>query len=73
MVDFGLSAVVAPGRGVTECVGTMSYAAPEIFLGVPYDLSVDIWSLANIIHCLLVGFLPFDSESKQEIVRRVLY
>jgi serine/threonine protein kinase len=42
----------------------VTYAAPEIFLGTPYDASVDIWSIGNIIHVMLVGFLPFDAEDK---------
>ena len=37
IVDFGLSAVIGPGRGAVEQVGTITYAAPEIFLGTPYD------------------------------------
>jgi len=31
VVDFGLSAMVAPGVGAKESVGTVAYAAPEIF------------------------------------------
>ena len=72
IVDFGLSAVIGPGRGVVEQVGTITYAAPEIFLGTPYDQSADIWSLGNVIHVLLVGHLPFDAQDKEEIVRNIL-
>lgn len=33
VVDFGLSAFVEPNSGVKESVGTVAYAAPEIFQG----------------------------------------
>ena len=43
--DFGLSALLGDGVTLTTQCGSPAYAAPEIFTGKPYDLSVDIWSL----------------------------
>lgn len=72
LVDFGLAAIVDPGKEAKESVGTVAYAAPEIFLGQSYDKSVDIWSLGTIIFGLLGGYLPFDDEDKSKIMNRVL-
>ena len=33
LVDFGLAAILDPGKSAKESVGTVAYAAPEIFLG----------------------------------------
>lgn len=72
LVDFGLAAILDPGKSVKESVGTVAYAAPEIFLGDSYDKSVDIWSLGTIFFGLLGGYLPFDDEDKSKIMNRVL-
>lgn len=53
-------------------MGTVAYAAPEIFSGGKYDKSVDVWSLGVIFYALLMGFLPYDSENKKEIVQKLL-
>jgi serine/threonine protein kinase len=72
LVDFGLAAVVSPDKRVKDSVGTVSYAAPEILEGKSYDKAVDVWSLGIIFYVLLVGYLPFDSEDKAEIVKKTI-
>ena len=39
--------------------------APEIRLGTGYGKEVDIWSLGVIIYVLLIGFMPFDSDTSK--------
>jgi len=72
IVDFGLCAISNPDETMEGAVGTVAYAAPEIFKGSRYDKSVDVWSLGIIFYALLMGFLPFDSENKKEIVQKLL-
>lgn len=72
VVDFGLSAMVNPGDGVGESVGTVAYAAPEIFKGEQYSKEVDIWSLGTMFFGCIGGYLPFDSPEKNKIMDRVL-
>lgn len=72
MVDFGLSAITSPDQVIQGAVGTVAYAAPEIFQGVQYDKLVDVWSLGVIFYALLMGYLPYDSEDKKQIVQMLL-
>ena len=53
-------------------VGTISYMAPEIFAGMPYNNTVDIYSLGLVLYQLLnsgrMPFLPADGRyNEQEI------
>ncbi|KAH0792247.1 phosphorylase b kinase gamma catalytic chain, liver/testis isoform isoform X2 [Histomonas meleagridis] len=57
--DFGLAARVEPGKKLDEYVGTLRFAAPEIINHIPYDKSVDMWSLGVTMYTLLSGTSPF--------------
>lgn len=73
LVDFGLSKTFGPGETCKEPFGTLCYVAPEILLQRSYDRSVDLWSLGVIMHLMLSGTLPFDSEDDREIARKTIY
>jgi serine/threonine protein kinase len=73
LVDFGLSKSFGPGETCKEPFGTLCYVAPEILLQRSYDKSVDLWSLGVIMHLMLSGTLPFDSEDDREIARKTIY
>lgn len=73
LVDFGLSKTFGPGEICKEPFGTLCYVAPEILLQRSYDKSVDMWSLGVIVHLMLSGTLPFDSEDDREIARKTIY
>nr|CAD7587944.1 unnamed protein product [Timema genevievae] len=63
--DFGFSRYLLEDRGgvqrlsETYC-GTISYSAPEVLAGQPYDPRLsDIWSLGVTIFAMLHGKMPF--------------
>jgi serine/threonine protein kinase len=70
--DFGLSKITAPNERSDEPFGTISYAAPEVLLGEYYDRSVDLWSLGVVTYLLVSGTLPFDDDSEDLILERVI-
>ena len=84
VLDFGLAKLVADAgadegsaarSSLTEAgsfVGTMHYAAPEIFRGEPADARSDIWSLGVMLYEMAAGTLPFDAATCFELGTRVM-
>ena len=73
LCDFGISKILGPGELCADLYGTVSYVAPEILLGKPYNKNVDLWSIGVVMYLLLSGFLPFDDEeSEKEIIRQTI-
>ena len=70
LADFGISKILSEEMLNTNC-GTPIYMAPEIWMGLPYDEKVDIWSLGVVMYYLLSGHHPFegDNESLIENIR----
>lgn len=64
LIDFGIARdAVGPtltGTGVT--VGTLSYMAPERYLGRSTDHRVDVYSLGCLLYEALTGSRPFPGE-----------
>ena len=67
LVDFGLSKFVGPNEKCIEPYGTYGFVAPEILRGLPYDKSVDVWSLGVIAYMLLAGEGPFEGSTEDDI------
>jgi non-specific serine/threonine protein kinase/serine/threonine-protein kinase len=72
VIDFGIAkathvrltdSTLATSHG--ETVGTPEYASPEQLQsgGIDVDTRTDVYSLGVVLHRLLTGRLPFDSES----------
>ena len=53
LLDFGLSKIIGNEEKCTEPYGTLSFVAPEVLQGKPYDKSVDLWSIGIITFLLL--------------------
>ncbi len=70
IVDFGLSAFLGPKEKCKGFVGTMSYVAPEVLLGFPYDYGVDMWSLGVLAYYMLSGALPVPEHGTLEARKR---
>ena len=64
--DFGVSGLLDTARVAPSMTGieTISYMAPEVFSGLPYNNTVDIYALGLILYQLLnncrVPFLPTE-------------
>jgi len=59
--DFGIAKTVEKTMGGTK-IGTYKYMAPEVYKGLPYGASADIYSLGLVLYWLLnerrMPFLP---------------
>ncbi|MCH1496636.1 MAG: serine/threonine protein kinase [Rubripirellula sp.] len=70
--DYGLSTVIQPnGTRQTEGVGTVHYMAPEVGRG-EYGASVDVYAVGIVLYELITGDVPFDGETKNEIILKHL-
>jgi len=71
IADFGLSKDFGAEQLQTSC-GTPDYVAPEVLMGEPYDMGVDIWSIGVISYVLLCGFPPFYGDSQKELFENIM-
>ncbi|GAB5367479.1 hypothetical protein AAMO2058_001233800 [Amorphochlora amoebiformis] len=74
IVDFGFASSLLDKKKKFQTMsqlGTMGYAAPEIFTGKAYTEKCDVWSLGVIVYILLCGFPPFvdmRDETKEDVM-----
>lgn len=72
LIDFGLALVVNPEKNISDTkglslAGTPSYMSPDQFLGRPYDVRSEIYSLGCVLFVCLTGRPPFYGETALEI------
>ncbi|CAE7232343.1 RPS6KA5 [Symbiodinium natans] len=61
LLDFGAAKIGDDVPKVHTVVGTLLYAAPEVFEGA-YARSCDLWSCGAVIFFLVSGHLPFQTS-----------
>lgn len=63
LADFGYTAQLAPGtENRKSIVGTPYWMAPELIKSIPYNFTVDIWSLGILCRELAEGEPPYVSS-----------
>lgn len=72
LIDFGFSEVFDENKLFDQMVGSPAYVAPELALGAPYDITVDVWSLGVILYAMTVGRLPFLGSTIEIQLKRVV-
>ncbi|SCU86616.1 LANO_0C08614g1_1 [Lachancea nothofagi CBS 11611] len=81
LADFGLATKLDSGdEELKECVGTISYLAPEVVKcnniarmapsesrKIPaYGELIDIWALGVLTYFMMTGYMPFDCDTDDE-------
>lgn len=70
IADFGIAKLLdSPDEEITSMAGSFGYAAPEVLLGKPHGIKVDLWSIGIITYTLLCGYSPFRSDNKNELIQ----
>lgn len=73
LTDFGLSKIATGDK--TSCnsmLGTPEYMAPEVLLGMPYDYTVDWWSLGALLYDFMTGNPPFTGTTHQRVINKIV-
>lgn len=72
ITDFGLSKFATPSEMMQLACGTLAYVAPEVLRMQGYGKEVDLWSVGVVMYFILRGQLPFDADTKDEIVMKTI-
>lgn len=65
--DFGLSREFSKTSDCAKTVlGTPYYMSPECFLGLPYNIKSDVYSLGVVLYYLVERRFPLRSENVQK-------
>ena len=65
--DFGLSLYNTPIKSNTN-IQTMWYRAPEIVFNIPFDFTVDMWSLGAIIYEIISSKELFRAKIESHLL-----
>jgi len=64
VIDFGSSCF--DDERVYSYIQSRFYRSPEVILGLPYSMAIDMWSFACILVELYTGYPLFPGENEQE-------
>lgn len=70
LTDFGLAKVQGAGTKSTTALGTVGYAAPEVYAGDRGDPRSDLYSLGAVLYFAATGQEPFGSANPMGALQR---
>jgi eukaryotic-like serine/threonine-protein kinase len=75
VLDFGMARLSDEiyDENSTSILGTVQYMAPEQILVEPVDARTDGYALGVVLFRMLTGHLPFEAQSKNDLLRHQLF
>lgn len=70
IVDFGSSCQL--GMQIYQYIQSRFYRSPEVLLGMPYDLSIDMWSLGCILVEMHTGEPLFSGSNEVDQMNKIV-
>uniref|UniRef100_A0A8C4NGN6 dual-specificity kinase n=1 Tax=Eptatretus burgeri TaxID=7764 RepID=A0A8C4NGN6_EPTBU len=70
IVDFGSSCQL--GQRIYQYIQSRFYRSPEVLLGVPYDLAIDMWSLGCILVEMHTGEPLFSGSNEVDQMNKIV-
>ena len=70
IVDFGSSCQL--GQRIYQYIQSRFYRSPEVLLGIPYDLSIDMWSLGCILVEMHTGEPLFSGTNEVDQMNKIV-
>ena len=69
LIDFGSACF--ENRTVYQYIQSRFYRSPEVVLGSPYGMPIDMWSLGCVVAELFLGLLLFPGASEYNLLSRI--
>lgn len=70
IVDFGSSCQL--GQRIYQYIQSRFYRSPEVLLGIPYDLAIDMWSLGCILVEMHTGEALFSGANEIDQMNKIV-
>ncbi|XP_028400070.1 dual specificity tyrosine-phosphorylation-regulated kinase 1A-like [Dendronephthya gigantea] len=70
IVDFGSSCQI--GQRIYHYIQSRFYRSPEVLLGIPYDMAIDMWSLGCILVEMHTGEPLFSGANEFDQMQRIV-
>ncbi|KAK2706862.1 serine/threonine-protein kinase minibrain-like [Artemia franciscana] len=70
IVDFGSSCQL--GQRIYQYIQSRFYRSPEVLLGIPYDLAIDMWSLGCILVEMHTGEPLFSGTNEIDQMNKIV-
>lgn len=68
LIDFGLALFTYQAKVGHSCQAP-GYRAPEIVLGLPFSVAIDVWSLGCVMAIMMFGVSLFPARSEYDLLR----
>ncbi|KAH9522108.1 Dual specificity tyrosine-phosphorylation-regulated kinase 1A [Dermatophagoides farinae] len=70
IIDFGSSCQL--GRRLYQYIQSRFYRSPEVLLGIPYDMAIDMWSLSCILVEMHTGEPLFPGSNETDQMNKIV-